>query len=318
MAASSSQSDNDKLEEFFNDVEKLTIHSNDCNDDAGDAIVCRQDKIQAKASTKEMLSRAEAGRKSWTDFFDTVPPNSTNSLETHERRRLVSFSLKKKGKKPKSKKPSDKEQNMPPLPPLSLQRPRWIAVLDTCAAIESYEAICDLIFEATKADPRETGVECITVVIPYKLWDELDYRSKKAGGEGYRERRVLRMLNNELENQGRSHLLKTSDAVRVIRTQSRAEMGKANQDFLTTHGAMDTNNDDSILSCALAEQGRLLAEPVGSNVPMSGDKVVLLTLDKVLSGKARADGVTPYTPVDFVEYYKQRAASLRQRTRLMH
>lgn len=110
MLALSSQSNNDKLEEFFKDVENLTTHLNDCDGDAEqDAILCHEEENQAKASKWGVMSRAEVNQKAWQDFLGTVPHQTTH---------LVFNAKNEKGKKPKSKIASDKEQHhMSPLPP---------------------------------------------------------------------------------------------------------------------------------------------------------------------------------------------------------
>ena len=106
-------------------------------------------------------------------------------------------------------------------------------------------------------------------------------------------------------------------------------MDRAVQTFCDTTSAdpnsAPINNDDHILFCALDEQRKLLellqrqqqqnnnAFPTTIAPPVAGG-VILLTWDKVLSGKARADGIAVYKPLDFLHYYMKRAASLKLRS----
>ena len=68
----------------------------------------------------------------------------------------------------------------------------------------------------------------ITIVIPYAVWNELDYRSKKKHkNQKYKARRAARMLINELkeQQQQRSVIIGTRSA--AVRSQSVMEMNQA-------------------------------------------------------------------------------------------
>ena len=334
-----------ELEDFFRDIEKLMISQpafeegpqTAATDETttADELPSQKSRFQEKSCGKgcnireELMGRADTSQQSWQEFSTTL--SSTNNKPD---RPLVSFTINKsKGKKTKTTKKAasscveqqatDEKAPLPPAAPPSFQRPRWIVVLDTCAVLESHEDICYLISAAVHAATQlrtsgcgggVMGVEPITVVIPYKIWTELDYRSKQSEEEDlrYRARRAARMLNKELDNHGQHYIeCRNSRIDAVIRSQSRVGLDNAARDFLST-SVQEANNDDHILFCARAEQQA--AWGVGSDAPPTTGGVVLLTQDNVLSGKARADGVAVYTPAKFVEYYTRRADSLRDRT----
>ena len=352
--------DDDDLDDFFEEINKLTIGNHtsledeqpkktSLSDGAKDAggvsnttpTKSSKNTLSNRKETlakKELVERAETSRQSWQEF--SIPQKSKQD------RPLVSFAIapKIKGKKKNSAKTAvtieTNKQEQTPLPPpvLLCQKPQWIAVLDTCVLLESFDDITTLISTAIHADSQlqrmpTSTVEPITVVIPYTVWTELDFRSKDPLDEDlrYRARRAVRMLNTELAKHGQQQQQQqqqtnnnaTNMSIRmdaVIRSQSRAGLDAAARQFLSSDAPrtsevpapVATNNDDHILFCARAEQRQHLARN-NSEAIMSGG-VVLLTQDNVLTGKARADGVVVYTPRKFVDYYKRRAASLRNRT----
>jgi hypothetical protein len=206
----------------------------------------------------------------------------------------------------------------------------WIVVLDTCAILESYELVCDIIHLVRQAHQQQqhrhrnaSYDSSFSLVIPYTVWKELDYRSKEIDDENekYKARRAARMLNNELkeqqeqQQQQRSMNIGTRSA--AIRSQSCIELKQAVEWFLqsTTTAAetkkvaaprsVEISNDDRILACALYEKNRLLTS-VAVN---STDGVVLITSDKVLSGKGLANQILVYSPTEFLRYYNTRIDS---------
>jgi rRNA-processing protein FCF1 len=277
--------------------------------------------------------------------------------------------------------PSPSPRRRDPPTPLSHPNhhllPQWIAVLDTCAILESYESVCAMILlakeaaAATGADSshflhqhpasRAFVSEALTIVVPYTVWDELDYRSKEIDDEHqrYKARRAARMLTEELRREqqqenaaDRHHQYHQSQTQThpigelwferdSIRSQSRIESHRAVEEFvllLTSSpsskaaASMDgiANNDDKILACALYEQNRLMKARSNTNVNSNATEpnddattirrraataggVVLITSDKVLTGKARADRLSVYSSSEFVRYYNKRMASLRSR-----
>jgi len=282
------------------------------------------------------IQRAEQSAKSWQEF--KIP--SKSEAQKSEERPKISFTLlhtkKKKNKKngkassnPLNKSNETNLHHLQFLPPPDIvesndNKPEWIAVLDTCALMESLDAVGGLLTEASSS---LSSIEPLTIVVPYKLWSELDYQSKLQQGEEKQQqaRRAVRMLNRSIQQEqdrqramdatttawnpdnAVSHAATSTTRV-AIRSQSRQEMNQAAMILGLNHG--DANNDDHILCCARAEQTRLEATKGG---PLSAGGVVLLTLDHVLSGKARADHVMVYTPKDFLDYYRRREVSLRQR-----
>ena len=78
-------------------------------------------------------------------------------------------------------------------------------------------------------------------------------------------------------------------------------------------------NDDRILACALYEKDQIESSS-GSGInsgsgrgSISNVSVVLITSDKVLTGKSHADNITVYNPNEFVSYYNKRMRSLESR-----
>ena len=163
----------------------------------------------------------------------------------------------------------------------------------------------------------------ITIVIPYAVWNELDYRSKKKHkNQKYKARRAARMLINELkeQQQQRSVIIGTRSA--AVRSQSCKEMNQAVEWFLkSTMTALETKeavaaavaaptamkiwNDDRILACALYEKNQLLTSKAVNSTDGENSigSVVLITSHKVLSGKGLVNQLLVYSPTDFLRYY---------------
>ncbi len=370
------------LDEFFSEIEKLTIQDKD--EDRGEhdtdlkpsgENIKTGDQIRAKEKEKQkqqrsMIDRADTTKDNWKKFVieeaasSPVPP-SQSSFITTPGRKPISFSLgcassakKKKNSKIMRRQTRENRPAAPPAaftnetlshsqpmarssdrfnPPFNADRiliPRWIAVLDTCAVLESYESVCDMIQLAKEAAkksalPPMAILEDLTIVLPYTVWDELDYRSKEVDDEHqrYKARRAARMLTDELQNQPQQQ---TQNQQRVhgfsqqnegsntpyIQSQSRIESHRAVEEFvaLSKTTKIDIPNDDKILACALWQLDRHAKSTAIDMLPATAGGVVLITSDKVLTGKARADGLAVYNSVEFVQYYKKRMASLRSRT----
>jgi hypothetical protein len=267
--------------------------------------------------------------------------------------------------------PTRRQDRPPPLScPNHLFLPRWIVVLDTCAILESYESVCNMIQLARKAAATaDAGAakksnflhhsarcafvsEALTIVVPYTVWDELDYRSKEIDDEHqrYKARRAARMLTDELrrEQQQEDAADRRHHQTQIIgeawfegcsiRSQSRIESHRAVEEFVLLLSSSSSkpasaegiaNNDDKILACALCEQDRFAnarAKIAKANEDATETNnatrirraataggVALITSDKVLTGKARADRLSVYSPSKFVRYYNKRMASLRSR-----
>ncbi len=371
------------LDEFFSEIEKLTIQ--DENEDNGGydkelkpsgETIKIGDKIRAKEKEKQkqqlsMIDRADTTKGNWKKFVieeaasSPVPRSQSSSITTPGRKPIsISLGGASSAKKKKNSEITRRQtrENRPAAPsaaftdealsqsqpmarlsdrlhqPINADRiliPRWIAVLDTCAVLESYESVCDMIQLAKEAakkstlPPTATILEDLTIVLPYTVWSELDYRSKEVDDEHqrYKARRAARMLTEELRNQpqqqiqnqqqvhGNSQQNKDSNNS-YIQSQSRIESHRAVEEFvaLSKTTKIDIPNDDKILACALWQHDRHAKSTAIDMLPVTAGGVVLITSDKVLTGKARADGLAVYNPVEFVQYYKKRMASLRSRT----
>ena len=341
---------------------------------------------QKHEQQKSMIDRAENTRSNWKKFvIQEAPPSSISATG----RKPISFSIgagaigkkKKKNEKgrPKVSRHGHQETTsttislvfgdettssstsmaqpkgelLPLRGPDCLLLPQWIAVLDTCALLESYESVRVLIKLANDAAASALGApnsnhfsststsfcEALSIVVPYTVWDELDYRSKVITDENekYKARRAARMLNDELRQQheehewnqsiGNSFDLSTIEShaqiTPSIRSQSRIESHRAVEEFVVLSTAFNEGiiaNDDKILACALWEQARLAKSRAQANasrlhIPATAaGGVVLITSDKVLTGKARADHLSVYAPLEFVRYYTKRMTSLRTRS----
>jgi len=318
---------------------------------------------------KLMLDRAETTRNNWKKFVIEEASSLTSPTSIGATgRKSISFSIgasttaKKKKKNSKSQSKASRHhrhENRPQAISLAfsdetttsqtptarkspvshghacLLPPQWIAVLDTCALLESYQSVCDMIKLAKDTAAFAEGTldasffEALTVVVPYTVWDELDYRSKVISDEEqrYKARRATRILSDELRLQdNKQHLFgfaaKKSDVsiISSIRSQSRIESHQAIEKFILLSTASNDKilaNDDKILACALWEQDQLAkarahATTLYKHTTAAGG-VVLITFDKVLTGKARADHISVYSPVDFIRYYNKRMASLKSR-----
>jgi hypothetical protein len=389
--------DDTLLEDFFAEIEGLTIHDDSVKvgDNSSNADFknneqrlvinnSQQSRRERLSPQKEkgqqqqsMIDRAEITKDNWKKF--TIPNASSSVAASTIGRKPISFSLgasanAKTKKKARSKitrrqrHESDSTAKLPlgfgeeaspshsskqqgrdtstSVPSLNhFLLPRWIAVLDTCAILESYESVCDMIRLARAAtvggsnsrhlpsvvSHGATVLEGLTVVVPYTVWDELDYRSKELEDERekYKARRAARMLTDELvnEEQHREHRrafdkeeFGLSGDLSSIRSQSRIESHRSVEAFVAAAASSGIpSNDDKILACALGEQNRFAIERSGTIDEMNATSkssiggVVLITLDKVLTGKARADGLSVHSPSEFVRYYNKRMASLRSR-----
>jgi predicted ribonuclease YlaK len=143
--------------------------------------------------------------------------------------------------------------------------------------------------------------EPIHIVIPVKVWSELEFQSKSKSPEAniaYAARSAIRMLRDELESEGG-----------VLRSQSLLEARRAGDEFLPKDSK--STNDDHILVCAMMEDERYKNDYSSSCTAAGG--VVVVTLDSNLVCKAISNGLKVYSPTEFQLYYQKRMCSLRQR-----
>lgn len=359
--------ENDDGEEAFNKKGKRTTTSNHTQK----GLRNEKSRLKKQEQQKLMIGRAETTRENWKKFTieEASSLTSPSSIGT-KGRKPISFSIgastngKKKKKNPKKQTKTSRhhrqekrseamsmafsdETTAAQTPverklPLSHGHdfslpPQWIVVLDTCALLESYDSVCDMIKLAKDAAACAEGTldtsffEALTVVVPYTLWDELDYRSKVVSDEEqkFKARRATRMLSVELcrqesEQYSSDFATHKSDVPMIssIRSQSRIESHHAIEKFILLSTASIEKilaNDDKILACALWEQDQLAkvrAQAHASNLyndTTATGGVVLITFDKVLTCKARADHISVCSPVEFVRYYNRRMSALKSR-----
>jgi len=185
--------------------------------------------------------------------------------------------------------------------------------------------------------------EPISIVIPYVVWGELDYQSKKLNknnnsleeGEveknanSHLARRAIRMLRDELELSrqiSRAGVVNSSVSNNVmprssgvLHSQSIVESNEAATKYLSKK--IQVTNDDYILACALMENEKYSKQSTNtfgtssssSSSSSAAGGVVVITLDNNLSCKCLANGLKVDSPSSFVEYYEKRMESLKQR-----
>ncbi|KAL3811556.1 hypothetical protein ACHAXA_009685 [Cyclostephanos tholiformis] len=199
--------------------------------------------------------------------------------------------------------------------------PIWTLIIDTCCLIENDGTdVKNLILLALNASDARTKAqrnqqnsalmttivdEPIHIVIPNKVWSELEFQSKSKSPEtniAYAARRAIRMLRDELESQGTIN-------GGVLRSQSLLEARAGAAKFLLKD--TKSTNDDHILVCAMMESERYENDSSASCTVAGG--VVVVTLDGNLACKAISNGLKVYSPTEFHVYYRKRMSSLRER-----
>ena len=202
--------------------------------------------------------------------------------------------------------------------------PRWTLIIDTCSLIQEngidVQKLIDIANHAANANQQQQNgglvtmvEELIDIVIPFKVWGELDYQSKLAENDNaYAARRAIRMLRDEMEKSGDTiHAKKGgSKNYKVTRSQSLMESREAADNFLAKD--LQSTNDDHILACAIMENAKFNVMSTSSNATTAGG-VVIVTLDNNLACKALANGLRANSPSQFYDYYVRRMNSLRQR-----
>lgn len=218
--------------------------------------------------------------------------------------------------------------------------PRWTIVVDTCCLVhdngKDVQTLIDLASRASTArfiaQQQHLNMalgttyveEQIEIVIPYKVWSELEYQSKSQDSKiAFSARAVIRMLRDELAhsgfvgNQGIMNNSPREDI--IVRSQSLVQSGEAARKFLSLDMAsLPPTNDDHILACALTEYERWndMTCNIGHGTTVTAGGVIVLTTDNNLACKAYANGLKVETPYKFREYYVTRMASLRKRGNL--
>lgn len=295
-----------------------------------------------KTSVKQIVvARAGEGQRSWQQFREesrrTGEGDSTTVVDSRPEndlpsRQPLSFAIEKKRrkKKKKSSKETPHTNAHADQPPCATKRPRWVAVVDTCCFLDKDNAmanVLDVVHYAARNYHREWA-EQVEVVVPFKVWGELDYQSKLVEEDSvtsYRARRAIRMLESELQFQVSRESMLPRDASRNqesclklqlgLRTQTLEDMNVAARHYLSQLASKATN-DDHILACALAEQHLLkpsIPNGLGPEDTCAGG-LVFLTVDRNLSCKALANNLTVQGPTDFADYLRNRMDSLQSRS----
>jgi len=158
------------------------------------------------------------------------------------------------------------------------------------------------------------------------LIDELGSNNKKKNANNNNNNNNNDNNNNSNNNSNGQQPQLQPISIPIIRSQSRIESNQATERFLLSSttttsssvaAAIEIMNDDRILACALYEKDQIISRPSSSvsSVSSINDNVnvVLITSDKVLTGKSHADNITVYNPNEFVSYYNKRMKSLKSR-----
>ena len=207
--------------------------------------------------------------------------------------------------------------------------PSWTLVIDTSSLVNDngfeVQRLIDLAshvsnkhfnWQKQNANSRQYASvnaimeEPITIVMPYKVWNELEYQSKSDNSDlAFSARTVMRMLRDELQQSYNYTVKDNVGPSRVVRSQSILESQDAAKKYVSHDIISNPTNDDHIIACALLEQSKCAAEP-GSSI--SGG-VVMITSDNNMTCKALSNGLKVYSPSKFHAYYQERIESLRQR-----
>lgn len=276
-------------------------------------------KSTIKKEKQQLIQRASSTQQKWREFHDSKTENVSGITD----RKPISMSLTKKDvKNAKRKKKKNVFQSQYKIEndvastdieqstlPKELRTPSWCLVLDTCSLLDnrSYDALQDLydIAAAVASQTTIQGKEPIQIVVPYMVWNELDYRMKSSSlGEDdkYQARRAVRLLNDFAS-------AVNSDGYQYFHSQTRSEMEQSSKG---RDKSITITNDEYILLCATQKKQQ---ECSTSNIVMSAfhPNVVLLTLDNVLIGKASSEQIKAMDPVEFKVFYRKREQSLRER-----
>lgn len=302
---------------------------------------------------QNMIRVADENRCAWNEFKKmdlSAPSKGNNKGGDSEGKPKISFQIMKE-KNMKKKKKRDAARVGKEFIPDSAKTPnfsndghdkyadaasppKWILVMDTCCLIQdngmaaqklidlanqTFNARCMAEKHANEynhAAILATSVEePIEIVIPHKVWSELEFQSKSQDSRmAYVARTVIRMLRDEL-TQCRSTGIPANGNGQIIRSQSVLQSRDATSKFLSFDRISAPTNDDHILACALLEHDHwpASASSSGSDRAARAGGVVLVTTDGNLTCKALANKVKVYSPSGFHDYYVRRMESLRKR-----
>merc|ERR1712194_269974 len=148
---------------------------------------------------------------------------------------------------------------------------------------------------------RMAAEERIDMVIPYKVWAELEHQSKSGDGDiAFGARVVVRMLRGALE----ANIAEGNIQRHVLRSQTIVEAREAAAQFLP-HDFPRSTNDDHILACALLENERAHRK---SATPRQVEGIPI-TQDNNLACKAYSNGLQVQSFSEFREMYRCRSST---------
>lgn len=150
--------------------------------------------------------------------------------------------------------------------------------------------------------------EPIKIVIPYKVWSELEYQSKSDNTDlAYSARVVIRMLRDEIKQS--NNQIDITGPSTVVQTQSVMQSRDAAKKFVSNDLTCKPTNDDHIIACALYQQ-----ELLGSTNNNVSGGVVIITSDNNMVCKALSNSLKVFSASDFHAYYLERLGSLQRRS----
>ena len=215
--------------------------------------------------------------------------------------------------------------------PNSLLCPSWTLVIDTSSLVNdsgleaqklfdlaSNVSLARFDYQKSKAG-REPGRnhastntivdEPIHIVIPYKVFSELEYQSKSQNLTlAFSARTVIRMLREELQHSN-NQVTALDAPEKIVRSQTLLESQDTAKKFVSNDTISPPTNDDHIIACALVEHEKWMSNSEGS---ISGG-TVMITSDNNMACKAYSNGLKVHSPSSFCSYYLERMNSLRQR-----
>lgn len=266
----------------------------------------RQAELKDEKETSTNSRALETNKQKWKDFKNTK--SDSRSKDSKTQRKPISISLTKKDvKKAKQKKLrnavfqnyNDEPTSNPTVAtvqsalPQEFRIPSWCLVLDTCSLLDngSYGAMKDLynIATAVASSSSQTtggtieGKEPIQIIVPYMVWNELDYRNKSStltDDDRYQARRAVRLLNEFA-----SPFSTTGAAVKergdragffqVFASQTRSEMEQSAKEL---NQEVKLTNDDYILLCAVQQQNQRRESATSSKSGTKNTRTALLLI----------------------------------------
>ena len=374
--------DDEALQAFFDEVDKLSINDNGdmqssaaADSDTVENQTTKRDDVnirtKSKNEKKQVIENAKHNQKAWSEFKKLDLNDNTAGGSGGSDKNKISFQIKSSTKDKREKKKDKPPQNNVdtnnttattlPINDISISHshdcPSWTLIIDTCSllaqnGVQSIHKLIQLAKSAITNNTNQTTnqlhtplCEPISIIIPYVVWGELDYISKKLNKNNNinnleeeeveknemnarTARRAIRMLRDELElsqqinrvgvvpcSVSSNNVLPRSSG--VLHSQSIVESNEAAAKYLSKE--IQSTNDDYILACALMESEKYSKQSTNTFGTSSSSSrgavggVVIITLDNNLSCKCLANDLKVHSPSSFVEYYEKRMKSLKQR-----